>query len=95
MQRKSVEYRLKYEYITGQKLPDGFNIHHIDGNRINDVITNLVALPKPLHSKYHNLLKNPKCGMEFINICVDIKGWIGFRDYLRGVNFKFEAKYNY
>jgi hypothetical protein len=30
-----------------------FDIHHINGNRKDNRITNLVALPKKLHHQYH------------------------------------------
>lgn len=50
--------RLFYEKETGgHPLPDDFEVHHIDGNREHNEITNLVALPKHLHVEYHlNLL---------------------------------------
>lgn len=51
--KKVANYREIYEYETGQLIPNGFHIHHIDGNRNNNHILNLVALPGKLHSAYH------------------------------------------
>lgn len=38
-----------------QKVPEGQLIHHFDGNRENNEITNLVNMPFGFHSKYHML----------------------------------------
>jgi len=53
--RKYVE---DYEKYYGIKIPDGFIIHHIDGNRKNNDINNLLMLPSKLHSKYHFYLNS-------------------------------------
>jgi len=42
-----------YEQQTNIPVPDDFDIHHIDGNRKNNDIENLVALPTKLHLLYH------------------------------------------
>ena len=46
-------YRKFYTEQTGVKLPKGFVVHHIDLNRGNNQIDNLVAVPSKLHSKFH------------------------------------------
>ena len=46
-------YRRIYEEYYGIKIPEGFIIHHIDSNRDNNNISNLLMLPKTLHSRYH------------------------------------------
>lgn len=48
-----MDYRSIYEKATGVVLPLSFDVHHIDGNRDNNDIMNLVALPKELHHQYH------------------------------------------
>jgi hypothetical protein len=50
---KYFNYRKFYEKETGSKIPDGFDIHHIDCDRSNNHILNLVALPKELYREYH------------------------------------------
>jgi len=49
-------YRQKYEFLTGLLVPKGFEIHHIDLNRNNNHIKNLVALPNKVHKKFHAIL---------------------------------------
>jgi len=49
-------YRKFYEQKTGKKIPKDFDIHHIDFNRENNDIMNLVAIPKKLHHNYHKSL---------------------------------------
>lgn len=44
--------------MVGVHVPDTFDIHHIDLNRDNNDINNLVALPKELHNQYHKLYPN-------------------------------------
>ena len=48
-------YRKFYEKKLNIKIPKGYEIHHIDENRKNNQINNLVMLPKELHKKYHNI----------------------------------------
>lgn len=49
-----MNYRKLYESETKTKVPNDFDIHHLDFNRENNYISNLVALPRDLHSKFHN-----------------------------------------
>lgn len=37
-------------------MEDGYDIHHIDFNRSNNNIKNLVSLPKRVHADYHKTL---------------------------------------
>lgn len=45
-------HKLIYESIWG-KLPKNWNIHHIDGNKTNNCILNLIGLPKSYHNSLH------------------------------------------
>ena len=49
-----MNYRKYYREKLEVNLDSSFVVHHIDGNRQNNDILNLVALPKRLHLKYHN-----------------------------------------
>ena len=45
--------RKYYEKHFNVKVPKDFDVHHIDCNRNNNDITNLVAIPRVLHRRYH------------------------------------------
>lgn len=48
-----MNYRNLYEKHYKITIPDGFDIHHIDGNSDNNDIRNLLLLPSKLHHQYH------------------------------------------
>lgn len=50
---KLKDYREKYKRHYGIDFGKEFAIHHIDENRNNNDINNLILLPNELHSKYH------------------------------------------
>lgn len=50
---KLKDYRLKYKRYYDIDFDDDYVVHHIDEDRTNNDISNLVLLPKKLHSKYH------------------------------------------
>lgn len=53
-------YRYKYKKYYGIEFSKDFDVHHIDFDRNNNEIENLILLPKKLHNKYHLL-----CNMLF------------------------------
>lgn len=48
-----MDYRRLYERHYGIKIPPEYDVHHIDFNRDNNNIDNLLLLPKSLHKKLH------------------------------------------
>ena len=42
-------YRKKYERFYCEEIPEGYEVHHLDMNRGNNRISNLIAIPKQLH----------------------------------------------
>lgn len=46
-------HRKIYESWYGVKIPNGFDVHHIDFNRDNNDPQNLLMLPSELHHRYH------------------------------------------
>lgn len=60
-------YRKIYEKKCNIKIPKGYEIHHIDFNRENNDIFNLVMLPKKLHSDYHKKLE------KYLSIQYEVK----------------------
>lgn len=90
-------YREFYERITNQRLPDDWQVHHIDETRLNNVIFNLVALPDQLHTQLHRALNvlplsNAKQHVleshflavfeDYIPVFRSVARCIGYRDYL-------------
>ena len=63
--------RLKPKHVviwqqhTGIPVPDGYDIHHIDGNGHNNDPNNLVALPRSTHIRLHNEMR--KLGIDPID----------------------------
>lgn len=53
-------YRYKYKKYYGIDFSKEYDIHHINFDRNNNEIDNLILLPKKLHNKYHSL-----CNMLF------------------------------
>lgn len=49
----SPTHRIVYEYFNGE-IPDGYVVHHIDGNHNNNIPSNLQLLKIGEHSKLHN-----------------------------------------
>lgn len=50
-------YNTKFKRYYNIDFSKDYIIHHIDGNHGNDDISNLMILPRKLHSQYH-VLKN-------------------------------------
>lgn len=53
-------HRLIWEKHYGKPVPEGYVIHHIDGNKLNNAINNLQCVQESLHNKFHNKIKNFK-----------------------------------
>ena len=49
-----MNYRKLYEDYYKIEIPKGFDIHHIDADRKNNNINNLIMLPSKLHKALHN-----------------------------------------
>ncbi len=58
MKKETKPSRRIYQEETGQPIPHGFHVHHIDFNKGNDDINNMVAIPKELHQEYHTLVNS-------------------------------------
>lgn len=57
--RNKFLHRLVWEDWYGVSVPDGYVIHHIDGNRLNNEIWNLQCVQNNIHNKHHMLKNNP------------------------------------
>ena len=52
-----MNYRKFYEEKTGIKTSKEEDIHHLDCNRENNDIYNLIKIPRKLHKQYHFYLR--------------------------------------
>lgn len=49
-------YRTIYKKYFGIEFDKNYAVHHIDFNRANNDISNLLLLPRELHAKYHFII---------------------------------------
>ena len=47
-------HRYVWEYYNGCKIPKGFDVHHIDGNKDNNDISNLTCITRKRHNQIHS-----------------------------------------
>ena len=60
-------YRQYYKEYYGIEFGKDFSVHHIDMNRDNNDINNLLLLPKEIHNKFHMSVHCYKIGFEAVN----------------------------
>jgi len=58
------KHRHIMEQHIGRKLLDNEDVHHIDGNRFNNDISNLQLMTHAEHTNYHNQFKTHKRGYK-------------------------------
>lgn len=81
-------YRKIYEDKCKIVIPKNYDIHHIDFNRNNNDIENLVMLPHELHTKYHELLTKYKTHLMFtpnLKLQGNLEYGIGINKYIISV----------
>ncbi|MBC7618754.1 MAG: HNH endonuclease [Candidatus Saccharibacteria bacterium] len=54
--RKRLEHRLVASVTIGRALLPGEDVHHIDGNKLNNLPENLQVFDKAAHTRHHNAL---------------------------------------
>jgi hypothetical protein len=69
-------HRRVYEAFHNVKLPSNVWVHHIDGDKSNNSVSNLVALSASEHGDTHSSLE--RVGFELMKL--------GFVEYDRAVN---------
>ncbi len=55
------EHRYIWEFYYGP-VPKGYNIHHVDEDKLNNAIENLEVLPHGSHSRKHQIARKLKLG---------------------------------
>lgn len=87
-------YKKKYEMICNIKIPKGYVVHHIDKNRKNNDIKNLVLLPEKLHQRYHILLSKIEHRYEIVTqLLGSLDKGVGINDYIKCEQAKTEAEF--
>jgi hypothetical protein len=56
-----MNYRQFYEKKIGEKVPKDWHVHHINTNKKDNRIENLVAISRSLHLSYHSALGSFYC----------------------------------
>ena len=51
--RKELYHRYVYNNTYGV-IPEGYEVHHLDGNILNNTPENLVAIPVDIHDLFHS-----------------------------------------
>ena len=51
-------YRKRYERFYCEEIPEGYEVHHLDMNRGNGRISDLMAIPRELHRRYRETMTN-------------------------------------
>lgn len=71
---KSFNYRKYYKDYYGIDFDSNYVVHHIDFDRSNNDINNLLLLPSKLHSRYHFFLNGFNSGKSNKGVvCLDFK----------------------
>lgn len=86
-----MDYRIKYKKHYEIEFGTDYVIHHIDEDRNNNDISNLLLLPRDLHSKYHEYKR------EFLDQSdgeVDLYTLERLLSVLKDIDFWIEQKYN-
>ena len=69
-------HRAVWEHYHGP-VPDGYHVHHIDGDRSNNDISNLACLPHSEHESYHAKQRDEYCRMHIERIRPLAAQWHG------------------
>ena len=56
-----MNYRKAYERHLDAKIPFDWDVHHLDEDRNNNEMDNLVAIPRELHTLYHKYQYDVRC----------------------------------
>ena len=78
--RNKLLHRVIFEDTYG-KIPEGWDVHHHDFNKLNNDPSNLVALPHWVHAQLHNRGENNHQWNEYARIVKDGKNHSGTQQY--------------
>jgi len=98
--KKTMMYhRLVWSKYNG-KIPEGYHIHHIDGNKLNNDISNLQLISSSEHSKLHHSGKNnhyygKKFNMDHKIALSKAKNETGFYRVSKDYSYKHKQGFRY
>ena len=72
--RTVVNYRKMWEEFHGCDIPQGWHIHHLDGDSHNNDISNLLACSVEEHAKLHTDMNQPWCANWILKGSGDMSG---------------------
>lgn len=64
-----------WEYYNGQRIPDGYDVHHKDHDKLNDSQENLELISHADHAKLHNPVIWEECVCQQCDCIFKIKPW--------------------
>ncbi len=77
-------HRLIYERFWGVELPQEIHIHHKDGNKLNNCILNLEAIPQSNHRSLHMTIDNSFKGKKHTDeTCIKLSNLRNTTGYFR------------
>lgn len=66
MKKRSKNYRNIWKKHNGRKIPKGYHIHHVDGDRTNDSPDNLICVSSEEHLRLHEAMGDRLVGGKFL-----------------------------
>lgn len=64
IEKRGRTHRIKMEEVIGRKLNHWEDVHHIDGDKKNYNLDNLVVIPSREHIRFHTLLRQTNLGIN-------------------------------
>lgn len=75
MEKKIWIKQAQYNWLIGnptfQTIPQGYVIHHLDSDKLNDDVSNLVLMLKSYHLSYHAKTSFPKQEVKLVGLTTD------------------------
>ncbi len=82
------DYRRLYAETFGIEWDrEKYEVHHIDGNRENNMIDNLILLPKDLHRKIHSVMMGNGSSTPGFSLTVEEAVQNFMHSYLNGYSY--------
>lgn len=77
-------HHLIWENHYGKSIPEGCVIHHINNNKTDNRIQNLICVPKKIHDSFHSRHRTPETIEKIRDSCTKKTAGIVKNGHLRG-----------